>query len=124
MVLAADEAADGVARRGSSLLGMPESTYRRHLGKARASLETGTSMRIPQWLAVQTVFSELLALGGPETAGSVVIRARQMLLEEVVAQFEDDDKAGAAMMGVTVPTYRNWKAQSAPTRAPCAEGRR
>ncbi len=121
IVLAADEAAGGVASRGSSLLGMPESTYRRQLGKARESLEAGTSVRIPEWLAVHSLFSALLTSGEQEAGFGVVSRARQMLLEEVVAQFEDDDKAGAAMMGVTVPTYRSWKAQLAPAGLDRAE---
>ena len=90
---------------------MPESTYRRQLGKATESLETGTSVRIQEWLAVQSVFSELLRLGEQEGSIGVVSRARQILLEEVVAQFGDDDKTGAAFMAVTVPTYRSWKAQ-------------
>ena len=93
------------------MLGMPESTFRRHLHKAKAIMEEGASVRIREWLFVQEVLPALLNPTGARAKEDVVTRARRMLLEEVVTQVSGNDKLGAALMGITLPTYRNRKAE-------------
>ena len=111
IVLAADETSGGVAKHSALMLGMAQSTFRRHLNKARERLDAGTSIRSKDWLHVQSIIPELVNQSEREAGEDIVIRARRVLLEEVVIQVEEDDKLGATLMGVTLPTYRTWKQQ-------------
>ena len=74
-------------------------------------MEEGASIRIREWLYVQEVLPALLNPAEGRPKEDVVIRARRLLLEEVVTQVAGNDKLGAGLMGITLPTYRNRKAE-------------
>ena len=81
----------------------------------RASLNLlwamAAAVRNKDWLHVQSVLPGLVTTSDLEPGEDIVIRARQVLLEEAIAQVEENDKLGAAIMGVTLPTYRSWKTE-------------
>ena len=112
LVLLADEAHHGVARQACSLLGMPETTFRRQIIKARNERDAGRLTRTPEWSRMGQVLSNLLSsLEGPQEQ-NVGERVRNILLEEVVNRLPEKNKAAAELMGVTLPTYRRWKASA------------
>ena len=116
LVLAADTAMSGVARKASEALGMADTTFRRQLDKARREIQAGLSVRDPAWLAVRPLILRLVLSAKRSGRQRVVERARRMLLEEVIQQLPDNDALGAALMGVTVPTFRLWSSQLPPKR--------
>ena len=103
LMLAADAAAEGVASRGATLLGMPETTYRRRLQQAQSTF----SPRWPQWQRVVPHLSGLLShgYGGVDLLGKL----RHELLQLVVEKHGDHPSGAAALMGVSPPTYRRWR---------------
>ncbi len=103
LMLAADAAAEGVASRGATLLGMPETTYRRRLQQAQSTF----SPRWPQWQRVVPHLSALLShgYGGVDLLG----KSRHELLQLVVEKYDDHPSGAAALMGVSPPTYRRWR---------------
>ena len=103
LMLTADAAAPGVASRGATLLGMPETTYRRRLQQAQAA----SPSRLPQWQRVVPHLSNLLShgYGGVDLLGKL----RHELLQLVVEKHGDNPSGAAALMGVSPPTYRRWR---------------
>ena len=110
LVLAADNVANNTARRACSALGMAETTFRRRLEKVKRELSAGLSARSEDWAVVQPVLPRLLAADDNQAGDNVFERARQILLEEVMARVQQDSVLGSALMGVTAPTYRRWTA--------------
>ncbi len=110
LVLAADSAANNTARRASFALGMAETTFRRRLEKVKREFQTGLGARSDAWSSMQPVLSRLLAADQGAAGENIFERARQVLLEEVVARVQQDNVLGSALMGVTAPTYRRWTA--------------
>jgi diguanylate cyclase (GGDEF)-like protein len=109
LVLTAHEAVGHVARRGSVVLGMPETTFRRRLEKVRRENEAGLLVRNPDWSIVSSVLSDLIEenkRGGGET--NLFDEVRSLLLQEVVTHVQQNDALGSALMGITVLTYRRW----------------
>jgi len=110
LVLAADSKANNTARRACSALGMAETTFRRRLEKIKREFQAGMSARSEDWALVQPVLSRLVAANQASDGENIFERARQVLLEEVVAHVQQDSALGSALMGVTAPTYRRWAA--------------
>ena len=110
LVLAADSTANNTARRACSALGMAETTFRRRLEKVKREFQAGMSARSEDWVLVQPVLSRLVAANDASDGENIFERARQVLLEEVVARVQQDSALGSALMGVTAPTYRRWTA--------------
>ncbi len=54
-------------------------------------------------------FAQLLNTLNGASAENLSERIRDSLLQEVVTRLPDQDKTAAALMGVTLPTYRRWK---------------
>ena len=108
LVLAADDLAWGVARRASAQLGVAETTYRRQLEKVRRSESHGLLQRNPAWSSLQPVIAHLANSLNGGSGENVLEGARQVLLAEVAPLTTGHDAFGAALMGVTVPTYRRW----------------
>jgi DNA-binding NtrC family response regulator len=123
LVLQAYEAAGGVSGRARALLGVPETTFRRKLQKTTSQERAGILTRRPPWNDVRPCIAELVRT--PDVAQSDVLHlARSLLLQEVVTHV-DDPARGAALMGVTLRTYRRWAAElsdlsSARSEAPLA----
>ena len=106
IVLSAYGATGEVSGRARALLGVPETTFRRRLRKAISKARAQLLMRKPPWQDVAPHITALLRT--PDIAHTDVLQtARDLLLSEVSARV-DDPAVGAALMGVTVRTYRRW----------------
>jgi len=110
LVLAADSTPNNTVRRACSALGMAESTFRRRLEKVKREVQAGMSARSEDWAVVKPVLSRLVTANEVSAGENVFERARQVLLEEVMARVQQDSALGSALMGVTTPTYRRWTA--------------
>jgi DNA-binding NtrC family response regulator len=105
LVLEAEGAAGGVASRAAALLGMPETTFRRQLEGSAGRVKAGWSPRPADWQAVRAVLARLVRLG-EAIGGSLPKQAQQVLLEEVLARLPHEPGKAAALLGVTLPTFR------------------
>ncbi len=110
LLLTADAAVNGVARRASALLGMAETTFRRQMDKVRQESRLGQSVRTPDWSALKPVFIRIINAAQEDSGQNLVDQASKLLLEEVVAQTPHNDNLGSALLGVTKPTYQRRKA--------------
>ena len=106
IVLQAYEASGGVSGRARALLGVPETTFRRRLRKATSKAHAELLTRKPHWDAVARLLAGLVRTKGLAD-DDVLQTARRILLEEVTTRV-DEPSVGAALMGVTVRTYRRW----------------
>ncbi len=101
LLLAADAATEGGVRRGARRLGIPMTTYRRRLLKAR----TAPRERPQPWIErVQPLIERLVASSEGHTA-DLLRAAQDTLLLEVDRRFTSS-QAGALRLGVSPPTYR------------------
>lgn len=105
LILAANNAANGVARRAATNLGLAETTFRRQFEKIKRIEQTGLLSRTTAWDAIKPVISEIIAVNSKD---NIVEQAKELLLMEVVKRTGDHFSVGAALMGVTLPTYRRW----------------
>jgi diguanylate cyclase (GGDEF)-like protein len=106
LVLAAYRAAGGVSARARTLLGVPETTFRRKLQKATSQERAGLLTRRPPWNEVGPSIAALVRV--PEQPREDVLDAVRSLLLNEVASLVENPVRGAALMGVTVRTYRRW----------------
>jgi hydrogenase-4 transcriptional activator len=107
MVVNASEAANHVLTRGADILGIPEATFRRKLHKANDRKENGLAGRSQLWSAVSPLLPGLVR--APHPAGEDLLRqARDILLAHVIRCAPNSRATGAALMGVTDPTFRRW----------------
>ncbi len=111
LVLAASAAHGGVGRQAAAVLGMAESTFRRHLEKAKRATGQRTSPRHPVWSPVVPVLERLARAYDLGRDENILKAARRLLLKEIRSCLPNDDRLGSALLGVTVPTYRRWKAE-------------
>jgi diguanylate cyclase (GGDEF)-like protein len=109
LILTADRLADGIARRGADLLGLPETTYRRQLQGAARHAAAGLAVRSPRWLEVVGVFEDFIRGRRGET--DVCQWAEACLLAEIESALPGDARAAAALLGVTEPTLRRRQAE-------------
>jgi hypothetical protein len=106
LVLSAYGAAGGVSGRARALLGIPETTFRRKLCKATSQERAGLLTRRPPWNEVGPSIDALVRVA-EDGRQDVLDTARSVLLQEVTSHI-DDPVRGAALMGVTLRTYRRW----------------
>lgn len=97
---------DEVVREAAALVGMPESTYRRRLRSAREQEAAGLATRMEDWDEVRQILSRLTQMASIGEGG-LHPRTQTVLLEEIVAQFADNPRVGAQLLGVSPPTYRS-----------------
>jgi diguanylate cyclase (GGDEF)-like protein len=105
LVLEANAAAGGVARRGAERLGVPETTFRRRMRDAARRQATGLAPRPSGWDQVR----ELLALWTQSDRppyGSLLKEAERVLLARIMARVPDDSRAASALLGVSEPTLK------------------
>jgi hypothetical protein len=105
LVLAAAAACGGVSRQAASLLGIPETTFRRRYAKARNASQAGLAGRSGTWEEVRKLLPRLLEASSEEN-GDLITAAGQLLLREIVSRYPSDVRVGAGLLGVTPPTYR------------------
>ncbi len=134
LILEAQAQSGGVLNQGAKLLGIPESTFRRRFRRAQA--EAGFTQRALAWEAVRPLVAALLRSQGAfhlspsgeaslspsgravrlspsgGTSGEDLLeRARDLLLEQIAGRISPSEVAtGAALMGVSQPTFRRWAA--------------
>jgi DNA-binding protein Fis len=107
LVLCAHMAADEVLTRGADLLGIPEATFRRKLRKAMDRRNTGLGSRSGRWDAVSRLLPDVVRMEHPNDDDRLK-RARNTLLVNVIRLVPNRRAMGAALMGVTEPTFRRW----------------
>ena len=108
LVLAVSEACGEVARRAARMVGVPESTFRRQLEKARAEADAGLAARTEAWARMRDVLAQLVTVVVEDYDGKLLEEARMALLETVMEREECGSTVGAALMGVTPPTFKRW----------------
>jgi len=113
VVLTAAEESDGVARQAARLLGIPETTLRRQLNKARQNAENPFQLMSQQWLTSLPALIELLKnlMRQEDNNAEFSERCQAILLQEVANHIGADRSTGAALMGITPPTYTRWIAK-------------
>jgi diguanylate cyclase (GGDEF)-like protein len=108
LVLAAHAAAAGVASRGAEILGIPETTFRRRLRKATGKELSGQAVRPDGWEGVKKRVERLIdELDRSEE--DLIEQARARIIGLLDRHLDGNVKLGAALMGVTEPTYRRWR---------------
>ncbi|MEM7077168.1 MAG: sigma 54-interacting transcriptional regulator [Pseudomonadota bacterium] len=110
LVLAANRLSGEVAKHGADLLGLPESTFRRHLKKAVAEQDAGLTRRTDKWVVMNPLIEDLVKAEGATGQGCLVERVRWELLREVAQRLPSEIGRAAALMGVTPITYKRWLA--------------
>ncbi len=111
LVLAANKAANGVSRRASHNLGVAETTYRRQLDKAKRSEQMGQLFRTPAWITITPIISMLVDSANLTDKQNLIERTRDILLSIVISHVGNHYAVGAALMGVTGPTFQRWIAK-------------
>ncbi len=106
LVLEAHRASGQVQSQGARLLGIAETTFRRRFLKIDVN-GSGLPSRAEPWQRVHLLLAELLAACAGEHE-DLPETARRLLLTAVASQLPAQTKRGAALMGVSEPTYRNW----------------
>ena len=101
------EMTDGVRSHTARLLGIPETTCRRRLRKIKGRADSGKPPRPPAWEVMPPALRQLLETDG-DSGDDIGLRARALLLQEVTARLPGQDRRGAALMGVSTPTYKRW----------------
>ncbi|MFQ5524812.1 MAG: sigma 54-interacting transcriptional regulator [Thermoanaerobaculia bacterium] len=109
LILAANDAARGVARRAASLLGIPETTFRRRLSKTQRQQRSGLSPRSGRWVEIRSLLAEVVS--SPTDGEDLIRKALTILLEEILQRLPDDVSSGAQLLGVTAPTFRTRTAE-------------
>ncbi len=119
LVLAADRHSGGNARQAAGILRQPETSVRRRIVKANDQRLAGLAIRSPGWPRVVAALERIVA--GSDTAGSCE-RSEDLLLGLIDERVPNAKTRGAALLGVTPPTYGRRLAALARARA--AEARR
>ncbi|MEM6775124.1 MAG: sigma 54-interacting transcriptional regulator [Pseudomonadota bacterium] len=106
----AEAQTQGNARRAAATLAIPETTFRRQLEKIHRADAQGLLRRSPAWAGTSEILAALVRTAQRENGTNIVERAKTLLLDLVVEGSGGKDSLGAQIMGVTVPTYRRWRA--------------
>ncbi len=118
LLLEVDSRVGAVARRGAVAAGLPETTYRRRLAKARAQAAAGLAPRTADWHRVREILHRLVR--APDATGRALLDlGEELLLTEILRLHPNDAVRGAGLLGVTVPTFR--RRVAAQRRRPPAE---
>jgi diguanylate cyclase (GGDEF)-like protein len=102
LILAADRLSGGTHRKGSELLGLPETTYRRQLQNATRHHAAGLAVRSPSWPAVAGLLEDLIR--SLPSGRDVCAWAEACLLTEIDSVTPGDVRTAAALVGVTETT--------------------
>ena len=91
--------------RAATAIGLPKTTYARRLQRAQREVSLGT--RPHYWPAVNAAVASLVraAVAGPN-GGSLLALAESALLAQIERRFPNDDRAGAMLLGTSLPTFR------------------
>ena len=106
LLLVADEAADGGLNRGARIVGIPASTYRRRLRKAKEARGFAQSPHPEEWTVVRDILQRLAAQDTDEQV-NLQAMTEHALLNEILLRHPGNTRVGSALMGVTPPTFRS-----------------
>jgi len=110
LVLAADRLSAGVSRRGSEMLGLADSTYRRQLQSAAARRSSGLAVRSSTWPhGVAALLEDFIRARPADT--DVCQWAEAGLLAEIESAVPSDARTAAALLGITEPTLLRRRAE-------------
>jgi diguanylate cyclase (GGDEF)-like protein len=111
IVLETHQLAKSVKSLGATVLGIPETTYRRRLRKAQARVESGLSPTSEAWNRLRRLLA--VSLRQESRWGENLLgRMRDIALEEIEMCLPGDQSAGSALMGVSLPTFQRWQEQA------------
>lgn len=110
LVVSAHDAYGRIGRKASEALGMAETTFRRQLEKINRAARAYSLPRSPHWTSVKPAIQGLVRSAAAKRDENLLLKARRLLLAEVIARIPENDLLGATLMGVTKPTYQRWKA--------------
>jgi CRP-like cAMP-binding protein len=105
LLLEAARTSNEVARDGATLVGMPESTFRRRLRSAMDQESSGLATRMEDWDAVRQILAELTRTA-QQGEGDLHARTQEVLLQEILSRYPDNTRVGAQLLGVSPPTFR------------------
>lgn len=108
LMLEADRFENGVIRRASKRLGLPETTLRRQVDKLNQAEQTGLLSRTADWKTIQPILMKLVSSLGEIASENIVEEVRSILLQEIIKSVPKNKSLGSALMGVTLPTYQRW----------------
>jgi transcriptional regulator with GAF, ATPase, and Fis domain len=103
LVLAAFDASAHVARRAAARLGLPETTFVRRLKRAQG--EAQLVRRPAEWEPVTICVERLVRTEGTPGEDMLTV-AEGLLIEAIVQRLPDKPSAGAALLGTSLPTFR------------------
>ena len=109
LVLTADRLAGGVTRRGADLLGVPETTYRRQLGRASRARAAGLHARSPRWREMASALEDVIQARQNHKDTSEWVEA--CLIAEIESAVPGNAHAASLLLGVTEPTLMRRKAE-------------
>ncbi len=115
LVLTANATANGISRRASINLGVAETTYRRQLDKVKRTEQMGQLFRTPSWSTVSPIISMLVDPNNFSDKQNLIESTRDVLLSIVISHAGNNYSVGAALMGVTGPTFQRWIAKKGET---------
>lgn len=105
LILHANDQSQGVARRAASMVGIPETTFRRRLSKVERQQKAGLLARSGRWNDVQAILEDIVRTGS--NGEDIIRRASTILLGEILERLPKDVTIGAQLLGVTPPTFRS-----------------
>lgn len=106
LILAADKVANGNVRQAAIKIGLAETTFRRQVDKVKTLAQSGLLVRSPSWSALFPVLNAIISPINIENQQDIIGLTRVMLLELVSNMLPQEHKKGAALMGVSGPTYQ------------------
>ncbi len=105
LVLVAFELSQGVASRAAAVVGLPDTTYARRL--QRAQRDSGLTTRPAYWSVVNAALLPLVREHQASPVGTCLLDVvESWLLVEIERRCPNDSRAGAALLGTSLPTFR------------------
>jgi DNA-binding NtrC family response regulator len=104
LILASLTAHSDVAYRAADALSIPETTIRRKIIKIRKNRHSNSPDRSESWNRVQSLLRQIIPIA--RTRGVPAIELANQLLIAQIRVITTSIKQGAALAGVSVPTYR------------------
>ncbi len=121
VILTAYDFSGQVVRNAAKLLGVAETTLRRQIKQAQDNQANPLNVTTEQWQLSQQALTDIItSLLKSHIENTPFVDAIEAELVAIVIEFAGDDtKTGAAMLGVSPPTYRRrLKKHQAATAAP------
>ncbi|MEM7217146.1 MAG: hypothetical protein AAF515_02195 [Pseudomonadota bacterium] len=110
VLLVALDCCDGVARRTARVLGLPDTTLRRQVERAQRNANNPFFPVSNAWATSLPALEQLLRaiVQGAAESSDLAQRTQTTLLALVRDHVGSDRARGAALMGITPPTYTRW----------------